>query len=209
MNIIKKSLVGLILTSLSTFALAVPVGGSTSKFKVTVNGSVVTTTCDVVATAKTVALPKVSTAALHATNLAGTGTFEVPVTGCDAEHLKLTIEATKLKGKFMDNELTTAAASAGALLNVAFKNVAKTSAASAIAGMTYTPFTDLSTATGKVKTVYAGSPTVAAGAPPLTADQEARGKIYMQVGFVKDPDTAVTAKAGTFRTTFTVKVDYN
>lgn len=207
MNIFKKSLVGLILAGLSSFALAVPVGGSTSNFKVTVNGSVVTTTCDITATAKTLTLPKVSTAALHASNLSGTGTFEVPVTGCDAERLQLTVEATKLKGKFMDNEITTAAASKGALLNVAFKNVAKTSTATAIAAMNYTVFTNLSTAAGKVKTVFAGAPTVS---PPavLSADQKARGKIYMQVGFVKDPDATVTAKAGTFKTTFIVKVDY-
>lgn len=202
MNILKKSLLALALTGMSSFALAaVKIGAANSDIKITATGSLVTTACEIDNTAKNLKMPKVSTAVLG-TVLAAPVNFEMAVTKCDAQQLDVSIVDATLKGKFLSNTAVGATAGEGAVANVAIRNVQAASTAGQIAIMAYTAYTDLSTVAGSTKTIVAGVPDVAAP----TEDQKARGKIYMQLGYIKDG--AVAGKAGNFTTKFSVRVNY-
>lgn len=206
MNILKKSLLALALTGMSSFALAAPIGIglATADIKVTATGSIVTTACKIEAAAVAAKLPKVSTAILTASTLSATTDFDIAVTACAPTQLDVTIVAESVEGNYMLNQLAGATKGEGAALGVAMRRITSATATKAqIDALTYTNFA-LGTPTGVTATTYAGNDKT-----PGNADDVARGKIYMRVGYVKDPtNPAPTAKAGNFSTKFVIRANY-
>lgn len=214
-EILKKSLLALTLTGLtgltsSAFAASVNLGLSTADIKTTVNGNVITGTCEITTGPKIVALPKVSTGAITASAanaLIGATPFELEITKCDPTELEVEIIGQQLDGKYLKNEADPGASGAnkgaeGVALNIAIKSLAKTvTTAAAVSTTTYTPYTGLDTATTRKKVTYAGLMDTAS----TDADKKALGKIYLQAGLVK---TTTAATAGKVTSNFIIKVNY-
>lgn len=211
-EILKKSLLALTLTGLtgltsSAFAASVNLGLSTADITTTVNGNVILGTCEITTGQKTVNLPKVSTGAIDAataTTLVGATPFELEITKCEPTDLNVEIIGSHFVGKFLKNEAAGATAAKGVAVNVGIKPLQKATTTANFPA-TYTLYSDLSSATNRVKSTFAGlkDPTSAS----LTDDDKLKGKIYLQVGLVKESTTA-TVEAGLVKSVFTVRVSY-